>query len=877
MNTGRHAAFERLLDRLFARFLSVSTSDLDAALQSTVAELGLFVAADRSYIISFDWEAGTTTMTHEWCAPGVPSCFEVEQDLPIEVGPLQQARLTALEVNQIDDVEALGPEWREDREFLGSEGVTAILEVPFALDGLLAGVIGFDAVHGPVAWQTEDVTALKAVASLLANVLSRSRTESTLASTLAELRVVFGDAPVPLMLMSPEGRVLRANRAAAELFGQEPDAIVGTNALDRIHPDDLFDVIPRWMSMLETYGPDRSAEELRFLTPSGYRWHRVDANATRSETGEFTYSTVHLIDIDDARRTATQLGRSERRFGSLVESIPDAVMRFDRDHRVTFANAAAIRISDEMAESGVAMEHGWPKLSSTTASTLQESLTRVFSSGRTVTVEYAVGSGAAEMWNESTFVPECTADGVVETVLLIARDITERRRHEEDLAHRATHDALTGLPNRSMLLSALAGANEVLEGSEDGTRMALLFLDIDRFKTINDSLGHGIGDDLLRNVADRLASVLRPSDTLARLGGDEFTVLLPEIGVDEAVAVAERLQQALSDPIEIDGVTFRPTASIGVVEWTEPSEPNDLLRWADVAMYEAKAQGRNRTCCFDDRMRTEVGERNDLDRDLGGALERGEFRLFFQPEVDLTSGRPLGCEALIRWQHPVHGLMTADRFVTLAEENGSIVAIGRWVLMEACRTVVEWQRTGIVGDDFVMRVNLSPRQIDQPGLAGQVAAVLREVGLDPSQLCLEITETALMRDVHAGLNALDELHAVGITLAVDDFGTGYSSLSYLKRFPLDVLKIDRSFVDGIPDEAHDVAITTAILDLANALDLLVTAEGVETDEQRRALIDMGCSRAQGYLFGRPMPAEDLVALMQSTGTVGSRKAVPSPR
>jgi len=862
----RQAAFKRLLDGLFARFVSVSAAELHDALQTTVTELGLFVDADRSYIISFDWDAGTTTMTHEWCAPGVESCFEAEQDLSIEVGPRQQARLEALEVNQIDDVDALGPDWAEDKEFLASEGVTAILEVPFTLDGLLAGVIGFDAVDGPVAWRAEDVTVLKAVASLLANVLARSRTESALASTLDQLRTVFGDAPVPLMLMSPDGHVLRANRAAAGLFGQAPDDVVGTNALDRIHPDDLRDVIPRWATMLDAHGPEHSAEEIRFLTPAGHRWYRVDARATRTAAGEFTYSTVHLVDIDQARRTASQLGRSERRFGSLVESLPDAVMRFDRDRHVTFANAAAIRISDEMEAAGVAMEGGWPRLSHSASSTLNEALNHAFDSARTVTVEYVIGSGGTEMWTESTFVPECTADGAVESVLLLARDITERRRHEEDLAYRATHDNLTGLPNRSMLLSALAEANQTLDSSPDGAPVAVLFLDIDRFKTINDSLGHGIGDELLCKVAERFSTALRPTDTLARLGGDEFTVLLPDTDAGDAVTVAERLQSTLLESFDIAGVTFRPTTSIGVVEWTEPTDPTDVLRWADAAMYEAKAQGRNRICVFDDRMRAEVGERNDIDRDLTGALERREFRLLFQPEVDIRTGRALGCEALIRWEHPTRGLMSPDRFIPIAEDNGSIVAIGEWVLREACRTVADWISAGWVDDEFVMRVNLSPRQLDQPGLAAQVAAALTEVGLDPAQLCLEVTETAIMRDVEAGLRALNDLHAVGVALAVDDFGTGYSSLSYLKRFPLDVLKIDRSFVDGIPDEPHDLAITTAILELSRSLGLLVTAEGVETEAQRLALIDMGCSRAQGYLFGRPMPADDLVAWTRATTT-----------
>jgi diguanylate cyclase (GGDEF)-like protein/PAS domain S-box-containing protein len=856
---GRVDAFEDLLDRLFARFLSVSTADLERALQDTVDELGRFVGVDRSYIIRHDWDHRTSTMTHEWCAPGVEPSFEMEQHIPMSTGPRQQQRLEALEVSQIADVAELGEGWEEDLAYLESQGITAILEVPFSIDDRLAGVIGFDSVSGPVQWRPTDVTALKAVASLLANVLARRATETTLHDTVQELRAVFGSAPVPLMLLDATGVVLRANPSASEMFGLTPEELVGSNCLQRIHPTDLEDVAPRWIGMLETDGMDVSTDEVRFLTPAGYRWHRVDATATRHADGRFRYSTVHVVDIDDARRTASQLGRSERRFGSLVENLPDAVMRFDQNHRVTFANAAAISTSQEMAAAGTVMRAGWPRLERTSASALRESLTIVFAKGRPVTVDYPVGSGDAEMWCESTFVPEFAADGTVESVLLVARDITHRRVQEAELAHRASHDTLTGLPNRSLLLALLAEASAARDGADDDRALALLFLDVDRFKTVNDTLGHSTGDELLCAVADRLGSVLRPSDTLARLGGDEFTVLLPDVAPGEAELVADRLQQSLEAPIIIDGMTFRLTMSIGVVESTEPARPADLLRWADAAMYEAKTQGRDRVCTFDERMRAEVSERNELDRDLTGALERREFVLHYQPEVDLETGTTVGCEALVRWHHPRHGLMTADRFISLAEENGTIVSLGRWVLREACRTVARWRAEDIVDRDFVLRVNLSARQIDQTGLAAEVAELLSAVGLDPSQLCLEITETALMRDVRAGMQALTELHEVGVRLAVDDFGTGYSSLSYLKRFPLDVLKVDRSFVDGLPDEAHDVAITTAILQLARSLGLSVTAEGVETPEQRDALLAMGCRHAQGYLFSRPVPEAELVA------------------
>jgi EAL domain-containing protein (putative c-di-GMP-specific phosphodiesterase class I) len=280
-------------------------------------------------------------------------------------------------------------------------------------------------------------------------------------------------------------------------------------------------------------------------------------------------------------------------------------------------------------------------------------------------------------------------------------------------------------------------------------------------------------------------------------------------------------------------------------------------------MYQAKDLGRNRVATFDEALRAEVSERTELDRELSKALERGELEVHYQPEVDLGSGRTVGVEALVRWHHPTRGLLTAGTFVPLAEENATIVPLGRWVLAEACAATAGWIADGLVDDGFVVRVNLSARQLDQPGLAAEVAAVLARAGIEPGRLCLELTETALMRDAGIGLRVLTELRAVGVRLAVDVFGTGFSSLSFLKRFPLDVLKIDRSFVDGLPDDPEDTAITTTIMHLARSLGLNVTAEGVETERQRLALLDLGCCRAQGYLFGRAMPADALASHLAS--------------
>ena len=846
----RLADFERLLNRLFARFVSVDATGLEAALRTSLEELAGFVAADRSYIIRYDETATTSWMTQEWCAPGVPASWDQEQGADAWAAPRQQERLVRLEVNEITDVGALGEGWEVDRAYLEEQGITAILEVPFSLDGRLAGVIGFDCVSSAVSWRPEDVTALRAVASLLEQVLARSLTETALSTSLEELRAVFHEAPVPLLLVAADGTVLRANDAAVELIGLPHDVLVGGPITGFTHSGDLQRVRPAWAEMLPPGGPDAMTSEIRLLTPAGERWHRVDSRASRDADGWLTYTTVHLTDVDESWRAAAALDRSERRFGTLVENLPDSVMRFGLDGRVVFANATALRIRDELASRGTVMADDWPALPPHVRPRFQRAMRAAIERRETHTLEYDLGPPGGETWSESTFVPEIGPDGEVESVLLVARDVTERRRQEAELAHRATHDDLTGLPNRALLMAVLDQAVDGL-GAHPG-HLALLFLDLDRFKLVNDSLGHATGDELLCRVADRLMGVLRPGDVLARLGGDEFTVLLPDADVDAAVRVAARLQESLAAPVDVGGVSFEVRASIGVVETDRPTPAADLLRWADAALYQAKDLGRNRVCTFDEVLRAEVSERSELDRELSRALDRDEMEVHYQPEVDLLTGRTVGVEALVRWHHPSRGLLPAGRFVPLAEENGTIVPLGRWVLGRAAATAAGWIEGGLVDEEFVVRVNLSARQLDQPGLAEEVAELLARTGLDPGRLCLEITETALMRDAGVGLRVLTALRGVGVRLAVDDFGTGYSSLSFLKRFPLDVLKIDRSFVDGLPDAPEDVAIATTILSLARSLGLSVTAEGVETDAQRRALVGLGCPRAQGYPLGRPM-------------------------
>ncbi|MGH8984924.1 MAG: putative bifunctional diguanylate cyclase/phosphodiesterase [Acidimicrobiia bacterium] len=452
------------------------------------------------------------------------------------------------------------------------------------------------------------------------------------------------------------------------------------------------------------------------------------------------------------------------------------------------------------------------------------------------------------------------------------RDITERKLFEEQIAYQAYHDQLTGLPNRAAFL---AQVQLVLDHpAKRASLLSVLLLDIDRFKLVNDSLSHELGDRLLVELGDRLRSSVRPGDYVARFGGDEFTILLTELqSPDEAVRVAERVSTALRSPLEIAGRELVATASIGITVARggerDDVEAGDLLRQADLAMYLAKERGRARWEMFDPDDAPRVVERLELESALWRAVDDGELVIHYQPEIALENGAVVGVEALVRWDHPSRGLMYPEGFIPFAEESSLIAAIDRYVLREACRQVAAWERRGVTNTPLTVSVNLSPRFVNQPELVDDVVTVLRETGLEPERLQLEITERTALADRERTGEGLRELRDRRIRVAIDDFGTGYSSLSYLRHFPIDVLKLDKSFVDGIGTIESGAAIVEAVITMGHALGMRITAEGVERAEQASELRSLGCDGAQGYHFARPLAPSALEQLLSGDGGLGA--------
>jgi diguanylate cyclase (GGDEF)-like protein/PAS domain S-box-containing protein len=441
----------------------------------------------------------------------------------------------------------------------------------------------------------------------------------------------------------------------------------------------------------------------------------------------------------------------------------------------------------------------------------------------------------------------------------ICWDITERKAIEQQLVHDALHDALTGLPNRLLLEDRLTVAVESLARKHEP--LAVLFVDIDRFKVINDSLGHRAGDQALVEIARRIGSAVRPGDTVARFGGDEFVVLCEDLRAPgEAIAIADRVLEATSRPLVVEGgAELVLSVSTGIALASDPDhQPDGLLRDADAAMYQAKNDGRARSVVFVETMRQKARARLDIETELRRALAEQQLRVHYQPIFDLVTQQLMGVEALVRWQHPTRGLVLPGDFIPIAEETGLVAPIGDWVLREACRQLVTWHAHS---PDLMLSVNLSGVQVVQPDVVSKLAAALDSTGVSPAHVALEMTETVLMRDAADTLSVLRSFKDLGVQLHVDDFGTGYSSLTYLKRFPVDALKVDRSFVNGLASDLEDYAIVAAIIGLARALGLETIAEGVESAKQRKILRELGCTYAQGYLLSRPADAATLTTLL----------------
>ena len=688
------------------------------------------------------------------------------------------------------------------------------------------------------------------------DVTARKSSEDLLKQSEERLRTLVDNAPVVLFALDCDGIFTHSEGKGLEALGLGPGEIIGRSVWEiyEDHPQILTDV--RRALAGEAVSATVELEGLVF---------EVQYTPLRRDGSEVSGVIGLATDVTEKRRAESALHNSEARYRALFEHNLAGVYRTTLSGQILDCNESFARIFGYASREEVLSHHATefyhsPEDRAASISRLREN--RSLTNYETCLRRW----DGTPVWvlENGSLVPG--PDGTLSVLEGTLIDITERKRAEEQVRHLAFHDALTGLPNRLLFADRVKVA--VAHAQRRDRLLAVLFLDLDRFKTINDSLGHSVGDQLLRRVAERVQGCVREGDTLARLGGDEFTILISEIGRGEdAAKIAQKIQETIRLPFVLDQRELFVTTSIGVALYpTDGQDAETLVRNADTAMYRAKDQGRDNTQLYTPAMNAKALERLALEGRLRQALHYEELVVYYQPLVDLSTGMIRGAEALLRWQHPELGLILPGEFIPLAEMSGLIVPIGRWVLQTACAQMRVWQQLGY--HDLAIAVNLSSRQFQQTDLVRQVAEALERSSIAPRCLDLEITESNAMQNAELSIGALKDLKNLGVSLSMDDFGTGYSSLNYLKRFPIDRIKIDQSFVRDVTDDPDDAAIASAVIAMAHSLKLTVVAEGVETEEQLSFLRLKNCDEMQGYLVSRPVPAPDFEKLLKKNRGTG---------
>jgi diguanylate cyclase (GGDEF)-like protein/PAS domain S-box-containing protein len=674
-----------------------------------------------------------------------------------------------------------------------------------------------------------------------------------------------------IITIDHRGFVREFNPAAERTFGYARSEVLGREMAELIVPPNLRQAHRRGLAhyMSTGEGPVLGRRiEIEAMRRDGSIFS-VELAISRVGVPGTPVFTAYLRDISDRVDSDRQLRAAEERYRSLVESLPAVVYLadFGATGAWQYVSPQIEGLLEFTPEAWLADPANWLRQIHPEDRELvvaREDAFRSSTRGQSASFEYRMLKRSGEVvWvrDEAVLVPVETGQPLQMRGVIV--DITERKNLEDKLSRHAFYDTLTGLPNRTLFMERLEHAvARRARGSEN--LLAVLFLDIDDFKVINDTLGHAAGDLLLASVARRLASDARAVDTPARFGGDEFTILLEGLQrPDEALAVAERIAQHIAEPIPVGDRDLTTSVSVGIgMLVDDKTSAEDLVRQADIAMYRAKQDGKARARLYDDQMSVDAWRRLELDRELRRAIERSELRVHYQPVVDLETGAMVEVEALVRWQHPDRGLLMPIEFVPFAESNGLITQIDSFVVREACRQVRAWGRKHSNGRRISVAVNFSPREFHAPGLVDLVTGTLLDTGLEPSRLKVEITESVMMLDGMIAPSIVRSLSELGVKIAIDDFGIGYSGLDYVKRFEVNTLKIDRSFVAGLGRRKEDTAIVSAAIAFARALDLEVVAEGIENRDQLELLRELGCTSGQGFLFSPAVPPAELEAMLR---------------
>jgi diguanylate cyclase (GGDEF)-like protein/PAS domain S-box-containing protein len=848
-----------------ARFLK--SSDWRAVIAEVLERIGLAAAVSRVYIferLAADGEAFAASQTYEWCEAGIEPQIDAPemQNLPFE-GEFA-AWADALEQNQIvlghvrDFSKTL-------KDVLVPQQIKSLLMVPIFAGGQAWGFIGFDECLQERTWDAVEIDALRTAAETLGSTINRQRAEAALRSSEERYRQLFERNLAGVYRNTLDGKILDCNDACAGIFGYSSrEELLSLDAHDfYFEPYERHELIER----LARQGTQTNLDLCLRRRDGSSIWVSESAAWTTMPDGTPVIEGT-LIDISDRKRTEERLRESEERYRLMAEHSTDMISRFTPDGICMYASPASYTLLGYDPHEIVGHEM-YDFMHPEDIGGIRH-LTQDFRRREMpiTTISYRVRKkDGSYIWFETTSRslrhPE---SGEIQEVISVSRDITERKMVEEQIEYQAYHDALTALPNRVLfrdrLTVSLAHARRL------GASVAVMFLDLDNFKYVNDTLGHSAGDQLLQEIGRRLQNTLREEDSVARMGGDEFTILLSDLGNDQAAAgIAQKILETVAMPCIVDGHELHVTASIGIALF--PNDGDDaetLLKNADNAMYRAKELGRNNYQLCSPLLNVRALERLSIENAIRRGLRNGEFTVYFQPLIDSLTGRVTATEALVRWAHPERGVLLPAEFIPIAEESRLIFPLGEYVLRAACAQTKQWHERG--RSDLRVAVNLSARQFQHRDIVRIIDQILRDTGLGAEFLELEITESTAMQNTEWTIAVLNTLKAKGIRISIDDFGTGHSSLHYVKRFPIDRIKIDRSFVQD-HERPEDAAIIRAVITMARGLRIGVTAEGVETEAQRVFLESESCTEMQGYLFGRPLPAGQLATVLQLDPSVSS--------
>jgi diguanylate cyclase (GGDEF)-like protein/PAS domain S-box-containing protein len=828
------------------------------AIAGCFAQLGKITDSDRIYLFENHCcpHSGDLRMSqrHEWCAEQMSAQLDNPQlqNLSYEAAGFSRWRKALTASTPITGLVRDFP--ASERLVLEPQGIVSILVVPISVHGKFWGFMGLDDCRHERDWTPAERHILQNMTSNVGEAIARHYAETALQASEEQFRRLADSMRDLVCQIDIAGTIQYASPSYQAVLGYDPQTLLGHSIFTGIHPDDRETAFAICQASLARGKANRT--DIRRQHANGdYLWLEAIGNPLRNAAGALIGAVISSRDITERKRVEVELRLATQVF----ESCREAITVTDAETRILWVNRAFSDITGYSAAEAVGQTP------------------RLLASGRHHRDFYqemwraliATGRWQGEIWNRSKtgeVYPEWLGisavhdgQGHLTHYVGIFSDLSEHKARIDQIEFLAHHDPLTALPNRLLLQDRLDRALSQAERSQSS--VALLFLDLDRFKLVNDSLGHALGDQLLQHVALRLHQKLRDTDTLSRQGSDEFMIVLPDTGVEGAGHVARNLLECLDrQPMQIADHSLSVTASIGISLYPDHGQDRDsLLKQAGAALRYAQSSGGNSCRFFTASMTVNTLERLQLETDLRHALERHQLLLHYQPQIDLGIDRIVGAEALLRWQHPERGLVSPGQFIPIAEDSGLIVPIGEWVMRETCRQAYAWQQAGLPA--ITVAVNLSALQFQRADLLDTVSQALTGSGLAPKWLELELTESILIQDTDNALRTVRQLRAMGLRLSIDDFGTGYSSLSYLQKLAVHTLKIDQSFVRGLASDADSAAIVRAVVQLAHSLKLNTIAEGVETDFQLAFLRNQGCDQVQGYYFSRPLPAIEFAQLL----------------